>query len=285
MVGTKGCYAAFGPHGVRSGGGVVGGGVSHHKLLQLPLSQPPPPQQQQHHHHPLWLWHPQRTVGGGVLHAATTETSTTGASSSSSSSGNSDGGSSHSNSSSSTSHGQNQHRRARQTPPASSEETERNHRLLDEYTTYRGELVNPYEVLKISRHASLSEIKQSYRNLSRRYHPDGNRHKRDILPGSCNNWDEVRDHWERINLSYKILSNPTRRKRYDRRVALADPGEALKRAAVDAAWSGMSHVGKGIFSMGAFALQQMTKGYSTEHRNNGNRITTREDGDSPSGDV
>ena len=55
--------------------------------------------------------------------------------------------------------------------------------LLQEFRTHSGEIVNPYATLKVSRTAELSEIKTSYRNLSRRYHPDVMRHK-DILPGS-----------------------------------------------------------------------------------------------------
>jgi len=55
--------------------------------------------------------------------------------------------------------------------------------LLQEFKTHAGEVLNPYATLKVSRTAELSEIKTSYRNLSRRYHPDGMRHK-DILPGS-----------------------------------------------------------------------------------------------------
>ena len=131
--------------------------------------------------------------------------------------------------------------------------------LLQEFTIHSGEVINPYQVLKVSRQADRAEIKRSYRNLSRRYHPDGNMHKRDILPGKCNNWDEVREHWERIKLAYEILSDPKRRKRYDRHEALADPGAAVKRAAVDAAFSGVAGIGKGLFSMGGFALEQLKK--------------------------
>jgi DnaJ-class molecular chaperone len=129
--------------------------------------------------------------------------------------------------------------------------------LLDEFKIHSGEVINPYRVLKVSRKADRTEIKQSYRTLSRRYHPDGNMHKREILPGSCNNWDEVRDHWERIKLAYEILSDPRSRKRYDRHEALADPSAAIQRAAVNAAFSGVAGVGKGIFSMGNFALNQL----------------------------
>ena len=56
-------------------------------------------------------------------------------------------------------------------------------RLLDEFRTASGEVIDPYEVLKVNREAQRREIRESYRSLSRKYHPDGHRHKT-ILPGS-----------------------------------------------------------------------------------------------------
>jgi DnaJ-class molecular chaperone len=133
---------------------------------------------------------------------------------------------------------------------------------MDEFKTSKGELVNPYSVLKVPRDADTSQIKKSYRDLSRRYHPDGNRH-RTILPGNCNNVEEVRDHWERIRLSYQILKSPTMRKRYDRHDVMADPKAAMQRAATDAALRSVKSVGqglfRGIFSAGSFAVEQLTK--------------------------
>ena len=55
--------------------------------------------------------------------------------------------------------------------------------LLDEFKTASGEIVNPYKLLKVPRDADRTAIRQSYRNLSRVYHPDGALH-RTILPGS-----------------------------------------------------------------------------------------------------
>ena len=54
--------------------------------------------------------------------------------------------------------------------------------LLDEFCTYAGESVDPYRTLKVSRDAERSDIRKAYIGLSKRYHPDGVRH-RDILPG------------------------------------------------------------------------------------------------------
>lgn len=35
-------------------------------------------------------------------------------------------------------------------------------------------MIDPYKVLGVTRSASQEEIKKSYRNLSRKYHPDAN---------------------------------------------------------------------------------------------------------------
>jgi DnaJ-class molecular chaperone len=130
--------------------------------------------------------------------------------------------------------------------------------LLDDFKTANGELIEPYKVLKVGRGAEKSEIKKAYRELSRRYHPDGVRY-RDLLPGSCNNLDDVRDHWERIKLSYEILSDPKMRIKYDRNTTIADPKAALGRAALGAVGWGLAGVGKGLFKMGEAAVGQLTK--------------------------
>lgn len=130
--------------------------------------------------------------------------------------------------------------------------------LWNDFKTYSGEILNPYKVLKVSRRASTEEIKKAYRALSRKYHPDGVRH-RGILPGSCDNLDDVREQWERINLSYKILKDVKLRKRFDRNEVIADPGKAVQRAMFDAAGSAVMGVGKGLFSVGAMAVGQVMK--------------------------
>ena len=91
------------------------------------------------------------------------------------------------------------------------------------------------------------------------------RHKT-ILPGNCNDLEDVRDQWERIKLSYEILSDKRLRKRYDRHEVIADPMAAMQRAAVDAGGNavkgvgkGLFNVGKGLFSMGAKAVAESIK--------------------------
>lgn len=132
-------------------------------------------------------------------------------------------------------------------------------KYLKEFCTTEGELLDPYVILEISRKAELGDIKKAYYKLSRKYHPDS-LVQRDILPGSCNDMDEVREHWERIRMSYEILKSPKLRTRYHRNEALADPAKAAKRAAVDAAFNGVASIGKGVFNLGSMAFNQAIKG-------------------------
>ena len=128
--------------------------------------------------------------------------------------------------------------------------------LLQEFSIASGEIINPYEILKVPRRAERSQIRSHYIQLSRRFHPDAMR-RDGILPGSCNNLYEVREQWERIKLAYEILTDPQRRRRYDRHEALADPGQAVQRAAVTAALRGVTGMGQGMWNVGAFAVQSL----------------------------
>lgn len=133
---------------------------------------------------------------------------------------------------------------------------------LQEFSIASGEVIDPYQVLDVPREAERREIRDQYVKLSRRYHPDSMSYRKNgILPGRCNSLEEARDEWERIKLAYEILSNPTTRKRYHRHEALADPGAAVQRAAVDAVVTGVvglgKGVGKGLFDMGAFAVDKI----------------------------
>ena len=55
-------------------------------------------------------------------------------------------------------------------------------RFLTDFRTADGELVDPYKLLNIKRSASKTEIKESYRRLSRKLHPDAVQQS-NILPG------------------------------------------------------------------------------------------------------
>jgi len=61
-----------------------------------------------------------------------------------------------------------------------------------------------YEILGVGRDASEKEIKQAYRSLARKHHPD-------INPGD----KSAEAKFKEINAAYEVLSNPEKRKKYD----------------------------------------------------------------------
>jgi curved DNA-binding protein len=62
-----------------------------------------------------------------------------------------------------------------------------------------------YKILGVERNASDAEIKKAYRKLARQYHPD-------INPGS----KEAEAKFKEINEAYEVLSDKTKREKYDR---------------------------------------------------------------------
>ncbi len=62
-----------------------------------------------------------------------------------------------------------------------------------------------YDILGVSRHASDAEIRDAYRRLAKRWHPDFN-------PGD----PEAERRFKEISAAYEILGDPERRRRYDR---------------------------------------------------------------------
>jgi curved DNA-binding protein len=61
-----------------------------------------------------------------------------------------------------------------------------------------------YKILGVPRSADADEIKKVYRNLAKKYHPDRN-------PGD----KQAEEHFKEINEAYQVLSDPTKRARYD----------------------------------------------------------------------
>lgn len=59
--------------------------------------------------------------------------------------------------------------------------------------------------MEVERKSTQSEIKKKYRELSKKYHPDKNRGDKDAA-------EKYRD----INEAYDILSDPKKRRKYDR---------------------------------------------------------------------
>ncbi|MFS8540541.1 MAG: molecular chaperone DnaJ [Tissierellales bacterium] len=61
-----------------------------------------------------------------------------------------------------------------------------------------------YEILNVSRDASLDEIKAAYRKLAKKYHPDLNPNDK-----------EAEQKFKEINEAYEVLSDPEKRRKYD----------------------------------------------------------------------
>ena len=62
---------------------------------------------------------------------------------------------------------------------------------------------NYYELLGISKNAELNEIKQAYKKLALKYHPDRNKD------------DNAENIFKDISKAYQVLSNPEQKKKYD----------------------------------------------------------------------
>ena len=86
-----------------------------------------------------------------------------------------------------------------------------------------------------------------------------------------NNLDDVRDEWERINLSYDILTNRKLRLKYDRHTAIEDPAAAFGRFALNSIGWGVGEIakgiGKGVFTVGEFAVHSLTKDQEEQRKN------------------
>ena len=71
-----------------------------------------------------------------------------------------------------------------------------------------------YDILGISKDASEDQIKQSFRSLARKYHPDKNKN-----PGA-------EEKFKLISAAYSVLSNTKERRDYDREHGIDAPQTA-----------------------------------------------------------
>jgi DnaJ-class molecular chaperone len=78
---------------------------------------------------------------------------------------------------------------------------------------------DPYEVLGVARGASADEIKQAYRKLAKKLHPDLN-------PGN----EKVEDQFKEVSAAYDLLSDPDKRARFDRGEIDASGAETPRRS-------------------------------------------------------
>lgn len=70
---------------------------------------------------------------------------------------------------------------------------------------------NHYDTLNVNPKATSAEIKQAYRRLAKRFHPDSKSETADP--------DKIIE----VNAAYEVLSDPTRRRSYDQRLRSSQP--------------------------------------------------------------
>ena len=81
-----------------------------------------------------------------------------------------------------------------------------------------------YQLLQISPEASGMELRQAFRSLSKRYHPDTTE-----LPEQ-----EAKEAFRRLQQAYLTLSDPERRRAYDASLRAIQPGPSPRRVAIAA---------------------------------------------------
>jgi DnaJ-class molecular chaperone len=101
-----------------------------------------------------------------------------------------------------------------------------------------------YQVLGLSRGASAEEIKKAYRRLARQLHPDLHTGARKA---------EMEKKFKELNEAHEVLSDPDKRKKYDRYGADWEQAEAYERARQQAGARGFGGETTGGFGAEAFS--------------------------------
>lgn len=70
-------------------------------------------------------------------------------------------------------------------------------------------MINYYEVLEVSKNASIEVIEKAYKTLAKKYHPDLQ---------EAENKNEAEEKMKKINEAYEILSDQTKRNSYDEKL-------------------------------------------------------------------
>jgi molecular chaperone DnaJ len=91
-----------------------------------------------------------------------------------------------------------------------------------------------YSILGVNRNASDKEIKAAFRRLARQYHPDVN-------PGN----KAAEEKFKEINLAFEVLSDPDKRKKYDKYGENWQYGEQMEAARQQASSGGWSFTQQG----------------------------------------
>ena len=86
-----------------------------------------------------------------------------------------------------------------------------------------------YDVLGLKRGAASKEIKQAYRKLARKHHPDVNAGDK-----------AAEERFKEINQAYEVLSDAEKRKKYDRYGERWEMAEAYEKARAEAGARGGS---------------------------------------------
>jgi DnaJ-class molecular chaperone len=101
-----------------------------------------------------------------------------------------------------------------------------------------------YNILGVSRNATDKEIKQAYRKLARKYHPDVN-------PGD----KSAEARFKEINQAYEVLSDPEKRKKYDQFGENWQYADQFARGAKGFRWDSGRGRTSPIFDFGDFASE------------------------------